>query len=127
MPVSIEVDDTCRRIEVCVRGAVSFQEAAATIAYRQQHDCLRHAMCVDCLEWASAPTSDEVRALADQRRRLYHPDGVGPTVIVAADDLLYGMLRMYQTLADQGPSLHIARSRADAEAWLAERVREGEG
>ena len=81
MPVSIEVDDTCRRIEVCARGAVSFQEAAAAIAYRLRHDRLTHAMCVDCRELASPPTSDEVRALADQRRRLYHPDGVGPTVI----------------------------------------------
>jgi hypothetical protein len=125
MPVSIEVDDTCGRIEVCARGAVSFQEAVAALAYRRKHDCLRHTVCVDCLELASAPTSDEVRALADQRRRLYHPDGVGPTVIVASDDLLYGMLRMYQILADHGPSLHIARSREDAEAWLADRAREG--
>ena len=125
MPVSIEVDATCRRIEVCARGAVSFHEAADAIAYRQRHDRLSHAMCVDCRELASAPTSDEVRALADQGRRLFHPDGFGPTVIVAADDLLYGMLRMYQLLADQGPSLHIARSRADAEAWLAEQAIDG--
>lgn len=124
MPVSIEVDDARGRIEVSVRGPVSFHEAAAALAYRQQHDCLRHEMCVDCLELAPVPTSDEVRALADQRRRLYHPDGVGPTVIVAANDLVYGMLRMYEILADQGTALHIARSRADAEAWLAERARE---
>jgi len=122
MPVSIVVDDTRRRIDLRLYGAVSADDIAALIAYRREHDRVGHTLFVDSSESEGAPTPDEMRALAARRRRLYRADAVGPTAIVASGELLYGMLRMYQSLSDQTPVIYVARTRADAEAWLAARA-----
>lgn len=56
--------------------------------------------------------------LADIRRHLGQQGVLGPTAIVVADDVTYGMLRMLQTLVEDVCLVWPFRSFPEAEAWL---------
>jgi hypothetical protein len=118
MPVSIRVDDAARRVEVELRGRVTYGDLAGLVAERGARGLMPYRVLVDCGDAASDLTHADVRALALERNRVYAGADAGPTAVVAADEVLYGMLRMYQMVADETPALYIARSRPEAEAWL---------
>ena len=64
-------------------------------------------------------TSDQVRTLVRRTHDLVRRGPFGPTAIVATNDMLFGMARMYEILAEtDGVSVGVFRTLADADRWL---------
>ena len=64
-------------------------------------------------------TSDEVRALVNRTHDMLRQAPFGPTAIASDNNVLYGMARMYQILAERdGISIGVFRSLPEAERWL---------
>lgn len=62
---------------------------------------------------------EEVRLLAEHVRE-ERPEGRGRTAIVAGDDLTFGMGRMYEQIAADGPvDVNVFRDLEPATRWLA--------
>jgi hypothetical protein len=118
MPVTIDVDERRQRAEVRARGVVTYDELAGLITQRRALGLLRYACLVDCDGADTDLSGTQVRALADLRRSVYGNEPVAATAVVAHRDVLFGMLRMYEILADDAPLLYVARTCAEAEAWL---------
>jgi hypothetical protein len=117
--ISILVDDARRRVEVLLRGLVTYDDLVDLLAQRRARGVLAYDILVDCGDATTDLTGPQARALAQHRHAQYADALVGRTAVVATRDALYGMLRMYETLAEGGPLLYIARTREAAEAWLA--------
>jgi hypothetical protein len=88
-------------------------------------------------EWSAHPTRDvlwdfcdadparltveELRSIVEEVRRHAHLRPGGRTVLVGGDDLGFGVARMhvaYSEIEHSPIAYHVARSRAEGEAWL---------
>ncbi|MBV9881312.1 MAG: hypothetical protein JO180_12485 [Gemmatirosa sp.] len=120
MPISITVDEPTRRMVVTARGIVSHADVVDYLTQRRDRGLLGHATLIDCGQADTDLTAQQIRDLTTRRRRIQRGHVVGPTALVAERDLLFGMLRMYQILMEDGVSLHVVRTCAEAERWLDE-------
>ena len=88
------------------------------LAERRARGLLEHAALVDLNGAETNLTADQIRDLTDLRRRLRRSHTLGPTAVVAQNDLLYGMMRMYQILMEDADQFLVARDEGEAERWL---------
>jgi hypothetical protein len=64
-------------------------------------------------------TTDDLRAVAAVDEQLAKLNRHLKVAVVAAQDYIYGMLRMWEVfVSDTGWNVHVFRHRAEAEAWL---------
>lgn len=120
MPITIQMDPPRRRMHARAVGLVSFQEIDE---YLDEEERLRAAAEPELFDATGATTdltAAQVQTLVRRADRLLRRRGVGPTAIVADNDICYGMARMYQILADlDGIAVGVFRTVADAERFLA--------
>jgi len=118
MPITITVDEPRRRVHGRADGIVTHADVVDYLAERRARGLLEHAALVDLNGAETNLTADQIRDLTDLRRRLRRSHTLGPTAVVAQNDLLYGMMRMYQILMEDADQFLVARDEGEAERWL---------
>jgi hypothetical protein len=104
-----------------VTGNITLQELMSSVAEYRGGERRTWAFLYD-LSWAVLSFSaDEVRQLADYVTREAGKSPVGPTAVIATDDAVYGMSRMYQAYSEMAgrPHVGVFRTREEAQQWLA--------
>jgi hypothetical protein len=120
MPIAIiEVDRARRRVYAAGVGALTGADVRAHVERRALDEVLEYAELLD-LDGASVDglTGAEVWDVAGTIKQLGAQRRIGPLVVVAAADVTYGLVRMYEQLTDETRPIRVARTRAEAEAWL---------
>ena len=92
----------------------SIKRVTADPAFRPDFDHLVDLRAVSAFQ----PDSDDIRKRTQHDRSSIRLDA-GRIAIVASDDFVFGMSRMYETLMDgSNVTARTFRDMADAEAWL---------
>jgi hypothetical protein len=121
VPVVYSIDVANRVLRTRCVGNVKLQDV---IHHFRALD--RDAKCPDRLdvfldlsEADSIPDADQISTLADQLRNRRSRIHFGACAIVADRDALFGMMRMFEALAERSFRLTCTfRSAAEAESWL---------
>ncbi len=119
MPFAYQRDDDRRRITVRVMGSLTAKIACPIVDRVSDEHVSGYVRIYDLTRVTDAPTRDDVQRIADyvQRHASHRPQG--PIVIVAPDRGLFGLARLYAAFAGPHVPLHVFRSSADADQWLA--------
>lgn len=108
--------------------------AVGPLSLRELQDFLRTARASDRRDWpllfdassaTSTITSDEIRSLSMLVGSVLRAEGPrAPVALVASEDALFGVMRMYQALCEgEGfDGIGVFRTREAAEVWLIQRA-----
>jgi hypothetical protein len=116
--ISYTVDHAARVVRVTARGVVTARDheahvrklaAAGLFGYRRLED-YRGA-------FVSAPV-EELRGMLGVVRELRQASPPARTAFVTAQEMFYGMLRMYEALAAPTQDVRVFLDRGEAEGWL---------
>jgi hypothetical protein len=127
MSFRVTFDTRSRRLVVTPAGPCGMADSLALMRELAAHPSLPEVTGLlaetGCLGWA--PAFDEAEQLADDYAR--GPLGRLPVAVVAPGDLLYAVSSQWATMAGlRGATARTFRTRADAEAWLAEALEPAE-
>jgi 2-hydroxychromene-2-carboxylate isomerase len=101
-------------------GAITYAEIDAHLDEEERARAIGEPELLDATGATTDLSVDQVRALVHRAHRMLRRGAVGPTAVVADQDVLFGMARMYQLLAElDGISVSVFRDAEDAERWLA--------
>jgi hypothetical protein len=125
VPLDYRIDHEQRLVRVTGTGVITadalfaYQTAAWSDPAIAEYDELADMSGVEDVQ---APSPSNVSALAGFSARMDAPTKPTKLAIVATDDLLFGLGRMYQAYREMKPGSHkevaVFRSMPDALAWL---------
>ena len=121
MPVVYELDRPSGRVHTRCVGNVTFEEVLSHFQELASEASLpeRLDVLLDLSESDSIPKSDQVRTISHELKRLQPDTAWGACAVVATNDTLFGMARMFEVFAEQYFSKSRAfRDVAEAERWL---------
>jgi 2-hydroxychromene-2-carboxylate isomerase len=119
MPITIGVDREHPFVTTTVWGHVTYEEIQSHLSEEEELRATGYPELVDAMAASTTLTTDEVRALVNRTHDMLRRGAFGPTAIASDNDVVYGMARMYQILAERdGISVGVFRSVVDAERWL---------
>jgi hypothetical protein len=119
MPITIGVDREQPLVTTTVWGAVTYEEIQSHLSEEEHRRATGYPELIDAMAASTTLSSDEVRALVNRTHDMLRQAPFGPTAIASDNDVVYGMARMYQILAERdGISIGVFRSVADAQRWL---------
>jgi hypothetical protein len=127
MPVTYRLDAKQRLIRTSCVGNVTLPEVLAHFDELERDPNSPGFLDVflDLSEITSLPVGFQIAAVAERIKKIRQSVRFNTCAVVAQSDALFGMLRMFQVLAE--PYFHairVFRVSAEAEAWLAsERLR----
>ena len=124
MPVTYQIDAANGIVRTRCVGAVTLGEVLAHFRdLAQDPDCPKRLdVLLDLSEQTSLPESQELRIVAYQMSRVRERVEFGTCAVVAYENALFGMLRMFQVFTEElCGETWVFRSLPEAEAWLAER------
>jgi hypothetical protein len=119
MPVAFTID-TRGVIRTRCTGNVTLDEVLDHLRTLEEDPCRpgRVDVLLDLSEADSLPQSGQIRAVGDElgvRTRMRF----GACAIVTPSDALFGMMRMFEAVAQEHfRAIHVFRTAAEAEAWL---------
>ena len=122
MPVTYDIDKTQEIIRTKCFGEVTLPQVTAHFhALSQDRDCpSRLDVLLDLRESATLPTSDQLRAVSEEIRRLREKVQFGACAILAGTDALFGTAMVFEVFAARGFRVtKVFRELAEAEIWLA--------
>ena len=126
MPVTYEIDADRSLIRTRCVGATTFAEVMDHFRTLRSDPAIPEQMSVllDLTEQTSAPETAQIREVAAETGRMRSRVRWGALAVVAPRDVLFGMSRMLEMLAEPHfTSTRVFRDRTPAEAWLASRGR----
>ena len=130
MPVTYAIDTKERVIRTRCVGMATLAEVVAHFRELERDpDCAdRLDVLLDLSEMTSLPRALDIKAVPFEVARVREKVRFDACAIVAPTDPLFGMLRMFEVLAERYfRVIHVFRTRAEAEAWLKlERQRAGD-
>jgi hypothetical protein len=121
MSISTAADDAQRLIVATAIGDLTVSEVQAFLRTARAGEQRDWQLLFDATAATMPLTAADVQSLAMRVGRALRDEGPrAPVAIVAPDDALFGMMRMYQMLCEnQGVTqIHVCRTRAEAETWL---------
>jgi len=116
--ITLRVDHERRRTYATAQGPITLADIRSHLAEERHAGALPYPEIIDASQAVAAFSSQDGRTLVDLLRELGQQGVLGPTAIVVADDVTYGMLRMLQTLVEDVCLVWPFRSFPEAEAWL---------
>jgi hypothetical protein len=122
VPIAVERDDTRRRLTVTATGLVDFETMATFVSTARPGDLRSYTLLFDGTAATFGFSYEQVRTLAARLGELRATGPRGRVAIVAPSDGSYGVMRIYETLA-QGVGvdyMQVFRSRDLASQWLEE-------
>jgi len=122
MPVTYAIDTQEHVIRTQCVGVVTLAEVVDH--FRElEHDphCVgRLDVLLDLSKTMNLPDTRDIRAVPYEIARIREKVQFQACAIVATSDPLFGMLRMFEVVAERFfRVIHVFRSKAEAEAWLA--------
>jgi len=124
MPVTYQIDKAKRTIHTKCSGDVTLEEVIDHFhVLEQDPDCPDRAdVLLDLSEQTSIPERQNLRDVTREIGRIRGKIRFGTCAIVANQDGLFGMLRMFEVFAEQYfGEICVFRTISGAEAWLASR------
>jgi len=121
MPVTYTIDTQERVIRTRCIGSVTFAEVVEHFrALERDPECAGGLdVLLDLSEVNSLPDASQIRAVALELKKIEKNIKFGACAIVAARDALFGMLRMFEVMAqDYFRVIRVFRSTGEAQAWL---------
>ena len=119
MPIILEVDREQPLVTTTVRGQVTYEEIQSHLSEEEHLRATGYPELIDAMGASTTLTTDEVRALVNRTHDMLRQGRFGPTAIASDNNVIYGMARMYQILAERdGISIAVFRSLPEAERWL---------
>ena len=119
MPITYVIDRLNQRMVTRADGVLTFHDVNRHLDEEESERGLDLPELFDARGAETDLTSEQVRHLVQRAARMVRTIPLGPTAIVATDDTLYGMARMYSMLAEAvGVSVEVFRDLDSAERWL---------
>jgi hypothetical protein len=118
MPITFRVDYEGREIYAVAEGPITLGDIQQHLEEERHAGALAYRELIDGSKAVVAFSTQDVRAIVELLRELGRQGELGPTAVVVADELAFGMLRMLQMLVDDVCMIRPFRSLADAEVWL---------
>ncbi len=122
MPVTYQVDLESSLIHTRCTGDVTFAEVLAHFRELEADPGVPAGVDVqlDLSEMRSLPETGQLRAVAGRLERLKPRVKWGAFAIVAGRDALFGMIRVFQVIAEEHfADSAVFRDRDEAQLWLA--------
>ena len=121
MPVTYKIDAATGTVRTKCVGHVTLQEVIDHFrALEQDPACPEHLnVFLDLSETSSLPESPQVSTVVGEVRRIQGRVRFDACAILAHRDALFGMMRMFEAMAEQYfRVMRTFRVATDAEAWL---------
>jgi len=121
MPVTFTIDVKERIIRTRGVGNTTLKEVIDPFrVLEQDRDCQAHLdVLLDLTELSSVPRGDQIAAVPHELKRIQGKVRFGVCAMVADRDVLFGMLRMFEGLAQPYfRETRVFRGTPEAEAWL---------
>ena len=122
MPVTYQIDSSRKLIHTRCIGDVTPEEIAKHFRELEQDPGRpeRLNVLLDLTEETSLPETQDLREVKYQLNKLLRSVQFGACAIVAYDEALFGMMRMFGVItAEYFDVTQVFKAIADAEAWLA--------
>jgi hypothetical protein len=121
MPIQYVIDTTRQRLLTRADGLVTFEDLSEHLDAEERDRALGLPELFDARGATTNLTATEVRALVQRAAAALRCNPLGPTAIVATDDVVFGMARMYAILTEQaGARVEVFRDVGSADRWLQE-------
>jgi hypothetical protein len=121
MPITFNIDRNTRIIHTVCSGDVTLAEVLEHFqTLEKDTNCPRHLhVLLDMSEQTSVPGAGEIRAVGEAIRAIRKTVHFGMCAIVVQRDVLYGMARMLEVIAEQWfDETRVFRHVTAAEEWL---------
>jgi hypothetical protein len=119
MPITYVIDRLRQRMLTQASGLVTFNDVIGHLDQEERDRGLDVPELVDARSAKTDLTAEQVRRLIQRGVQLLRTIPLGPTAIVADDDTLFGMARMYSILAEHdGIFVDVFRDIESAQNWL---------
>ena len=118
MAINFHIDKVNRRLYSRASGLITFRDLLKHMKSELDPEIARFPEIFDCTDATTDLTVEQVRELADERRRIEQARSTGPTAVVASNDLFFGMFRMFDMLTETIRPMRIFRDVRSAEQWL---------
>jgi hypothetical protein len=121
MPIEYVIDRIHQRVLTHADGLVTFQDLNQHLDAEERDRGLELPELFDARGATTNLTAEQVRTLVYRAASTLRRIPLGPTAIVATDDLVFGMARMYAILTeDSGARVEVFRDVESANRWLQE-------
>jgi hypothetical protein len=118
MPIQYVIDGI---VLTHAEGLVTFQDLSEHLDAEERDRGLGLPELFDAREATTNVTAQQVRTLVQRAADTLRRIPLGPTAIVATDDVVFGMARMYAILTEQvGGRVEVFRDVESAYRWLQE-------
>ncbi len=121
MPVTYTIDTKERVIRTQCIGKATLDEVVQHFRELERDpECTGHLdVLLDVSQMTSLPSAIQIRAVPLEVKKIQKKVRFGACAIVAVTDALFGMLRMFEVMAqDYFRVIRVFRDAAEAEAWL---------
>jgi hypothetical protein len=120
MPITYTLDRGRHRMYTRAQGLLTLPELLKHLDVEEMERAEAYAEIFDARGSTTDVTADGVRALVDRARQLQAAGRiVGPTAVVADNNVVFGMARMYAILCEfVGAPVEVFRDVEPAREWL---------
>jgi hypothetical protein len=119
MPIQYVIDSARQRLLKRAEGLVTFQDISDHLDAEERDHGLGLSELLDARGATTNLTATQVRALVHRAAATLRRTPIGPTAIVATDDVMFGMARMYSLLTERdGVVVEVFRDVESASRWL---------
>jgi hypothetical protein len=119
MPITYVVDPILQRMTPHADGLITYQDITRHLDDEERERALGLPELFDACGATTDITADQVRRLVQRAARTARQAPLGPTAIVATNDTVFGMARMYSILMEPvAAPVGVFRDRDAAIRWL---------
>ena len=123
MPISYKIDHENRRVHTDCEGIVTYEDFRAHMNAEEGSPAASYSEIFNCMDATTNITPDQIRRLAAEREAVAERRKAAPVAVIAANDHLFGMLRMFDILTEAIRPMQVFRTVEAAERWLDEIAR----
>ncbi|MGH7742039.1 MAG: STAS/SEC14 domain-containing protein [Candidatus Eiseniibacteriota bacterium] len=121
MPVTLTVDHEKQETITVATGSVTMADIRKHLDEETRARGLTYRELIDGTKATAAFNGQDARAAVEILRALGRSGALGPTAVLVANDVSFGMMRMLEMLLEDVCDVRAFRpnQREEAEAWLA--------
>jgi len=116
--IQLRVDHQRRETYAVATGAITLADVRSHIEEERAAGGLAYPELIDARHATPDVTPAEVRDVVDQLRHMALDETLGPTAIVVASEVAFGMLRMLEILIEEVAVIRPFRDYDEAVRWL---------
>ena len=119
MPTTFECNHDRRRLTILRQGIFNLDDLVESVIRMRETNLWSYSVLVDARQASTSLLPVEAHSLVARIGDIGDGKERGPIAVVAADDLTFGMVRMFAAIAEPiGMRVSAFRQVSDAEQWL---------